>query len=277
MGDTVNQTLQPLSPERHGHWSWQPPRDYGFARTLRAVPVTLSEAMAAAACFPLVFGDAAEGPMPLVLLRHAASGASVFVGPDGDWRAAWLPPRLAAWPFDLIPAITGGHALALHEGNDAVRDGPGGLPIFAARGARDEQNAPDLAPDAARRVALLRNQAEDLPATARAAAALQRLGLLTALAEGEDFRIVDAEAAAALGEDAVLALHRAGALGLLHAALVSQTHLPWMAKAERHMAAGRTDRGRSQGAPADPSPFLAALSAAKSAETKFIDPRPACS
>ena len=272
MRDTVNQPLQPLRRERHGHWSWQPPRDYGFARALRAVPVTLSEATAAAACFPLVFGDGAEGPMPLVLLRHAASGASLFVGPDGDWRAAWLPSRLAAWPFDRSPASTGGHALALHEGNDAVRDGSGGLPIFAALGSRDGPNAPDLAPDAARCAALLRNQAEDLPATARAAVALQRLGLLTALAEGEDFLIVDAEAAAALGEDTVLALHRAGALGLLHAALVSLAHLPWMARAEQHLAAGRADRGRARTAPANSSSFLAALSAAQSAETNFIEP-----
>lgn len=272
MHDPVIHPLRPLRRERHGNWSWQPPRGYSFARALRAVPVTLSEATAAAACFPLVFAEGAEGLMPLVLLRHAASGASLFVGPDGGWRAAWLPPRLAAWPFDLIPASVGGHALALHEGSDAVRDGPGGLPIFAARGAGDGPNAPDLAPEAARRAALLRNQAEDLPATASAAAALQRIGLLAAFTEGEDLRIVNAKATAVLDEETVLALHRAGALGLLHAALVSLAHLPWMARAEQHLAAGRADRGRARTAPANSSSFLAALSAAQSAETNFIEP-----
>jgi hypothetical protein len=250
-------TAQPVSRDRHGNWSWQHPEHHGVAEGLRTVPITLTEAVPAASCFPLVFVPGAHGPALHALLRRSPSGRSAFIGGDGRWQAAWLPPRLAAWPFDLVE-VGGGHALALHETRDLVFQGPGGTPIFA------DGDGAALSPETARIAAVLKAHAEGLPATCRAATALRDHGLLIPL-DGEDRLLaVNPAKAVALADDTVLALHRAGALAVLHAGLVSRAHLPWMAKAETHLAAASCARppplsARTRAGPG--SNFLAALAA----------------
>lgn len=230
---------------------------------MRAVPVSLTEAVAAAACFPLVFRTTTNGPVLQALLRRAAQGRSVFIGQDGQWQASWLPPRLAAWPFDLVETSAGGHALTLNETSDCVYDGPGGTPIFASG------DGATLSPETTRMAAILKAQAEDLPATTRAAAALHDSGLLTELDGDTSLSVIDPHLAAGLNEADVILLHRAGALTLLHAGLVSLAHLPWMAKAEKRLA----DAPISQVHPpptrkrdAAGSDFLAALAAEASTD-----------
>lgn len=165
-------TAQPVSWGRHRTWSWRRPEGYAFARELRSVPVALADTASAASCFPLVFRPGPEGPVPHVLLRRAALGRSPFVGRDGQWQASWLPPRLAAWPFDLVKAPSG-HSLALHEASDLVSEGWGAMLIFA------EGTAPSLSSETAQVAALLKAEAESLPATTRAVAALGERGLLS--------------------------------------------------------------------------------------------------
>jgi len=205
--------------------------------------------------------------MPHALLRRGAQGHSPFVGQHGQWQAAWLPPRLAAWPFDLVEA-DGGHALALQEESDLVEPEPGGHPIFAQSG-----DAHVLATETARMAAILRAQAENLPATAQASAALADLRLLIPLDANPSLLIVDPKAAANLDEAGVLGLHRSGALTLLHAGLVSLAHLAWMEKAERHLTTVPLRRpspnsDRQHMAPG--SRFLAALAADACADEALI-------
>lgn len=259
----IGETAQPVSWDRHEAWSWHRPECYAFAGALRCVPVTLTEAVPAASCFPLVFVAGGQGPALHALLRRSPSGRSAFIGSDGRWQAAWLPPRVAAWPFDLVE-VGGGHALALHETSALATQGPGGKPIFA------EGDAPSLSPETGRIAALLKAHAEALPATLRASTALRDHGLLTPLGGEDHLLTVDPVKAAGLAEDAVLALHRAGALALLHAGLVSLAHLPWMAKAETHLAARSSSKSPSQPVrkrAASGSDFLTALAADTSADS----------
>ena len=65
--------------------------------------------------------DLGRGVMPHALLRRGAQGHSAFVGREGQWQASWLPPRLSAWPFDLLASPGGGHAFAVHEDSAAAR------------------------------------------------------------------------------------------------------------------------------------------------------------
>jgi hypothetical protein len=259
------ETARPVSRDRHRAWSWRKPDSYSFARTMRTVPVTLAEAASAASCFPLVFSPGRSSLFTQVLLRRAAEGMSPFIGREGQWQAAWLPPRIAAWPFDLLE-VDDGHALAWHETNELVIQGPGGIPVFAG----DDSAA--LSPEAARLAAILKTHAEALPATMRAAAALHDLGLLTPLDGDGSFFTVDAGAAWALNEADVVLLHRAGALFLLHAGLVSLAHLPWMEKAEKHLAVPRPTRSfvsvRQRAAAG--SSFLTALAADASADEPLV-------
>ena len=264
MATNAASSAQPVSWDRHQEWSWQSPKGFARARDLRSVPITLNEAVTAAACFVLVFVPGPVGPMPHALLRRGAQGHSPFVGREGQWQASWLPPRLSAWPFDLVASPGGGHAFAVHEDCDLVVQGPAGHPIFA-----QSDGGPALAPETARRAAILKTQAEALPATAHATAALADLGLLTEFDPDRSLLVIDPQAAADLAEADVLLLHRAGALTLLHAGLVSLAHLPWMAKAEKRLA----DAPISQVHPpparkrvAAGSGFLAALAAEASAD-----------
>ena len=206
--------------------------------------------------------------MPHALLRHGAHGHSPFIGREGQWQASWLPPRLAAWPFGLVAATGGGHAFALHEDSDLLMQGLGGHPVFT-----QSDDAHVLAPETARMAAILRAQAENLPATAHAAGAFAELELLAALDVDRSLLIIDPLAAANLDEAGVLALHRSGALALLHAGLVSQAHLDWMAKAERHLTTAPVPRPSSSADrqhKAAGSRFLAALAADASADDALI-------
>ena len=241
------------------------PDDHAFARGLRSIAVTSVEAAHAASCFTLVFVPGPTGLMPQALLRRGKQGHSPFVGPDSRWQASWLPPRLAAWPFDLVGAPGGGHALALHEESDLVSKGAGQHPIFV----RDGDAAPRLAPQTEQIAALLKGHAKALPATLRATAVLRDLGLLTALDGDVSMMVIDANAAVTLDEAGVLALHRSGSLALLHAGLVSLSHLPWMEKAERLLAQAPRPRPpafSNRPRAAAGSRFLAALAAEASAD-----------
>jgi hypothetical protein len=261
-------TAQPVSWDRHQAWSWQSLKGFSHARALRSVPITLIEVVSAASCFVLVFVPGPSGPMPHALLRRGAQGHSPFIGRDGQWQASWLPPRLAAWPFGLVATQGGGHALALYEDSDLVEPELEGHPIFAPG-----NDAPVLAPETARMAAILRVQAENLPATAHAAATLAELGLLTELDADRSLLIIDPLAAANLDGAGVLALHRSGALALLHAGLVSQAHLDWMAKAERHLTTAPVPRPSSSADrqhKAAGSRFLAALAADPSADEELF-------
>jgi hypothetical protein len=261
-------SAQPVSLDRHQAWSWQSPQGFAHARDLRSVPITLHEATSAASCFVVVFVNGPVGPMPHALLRLGAQGHCPFVGPGGQWQASWLPPRLSAWPFDLVTSPAGGHSFGLHEDSDLVGPGLAGHSIFAQNDA-----GPALASETARKAAILKSQAEALPATARATVALADLGLLMAFDPDGSLLIIDPQAAADLTEAGVLALHRSGSLALLHAALVSRAHLVWMEKAERLLTTA---------APPLPSPssnrqrmaagssFLAALAADMSADEASI-------
>jgi hypothetical protein len=206
--------------------------------------------------------------MPHALLRRGAKGRSPFIGREGQWQASWLPPRLATWPLDLVATQGGGHALAMHEESDLVEPEPGGHPIFAPG-----DGAPVLAPETARMAAILKAQAGALPATAQASAALANLGLLIPLDADPSLWIIDPKAAANLNEAGIVALHRSGALMILHAGLISLGHLAWMEKAEHYLTTApppRPSPASDRQLIAPGSRFLAALAVDTGADEALI-------
>lgn len=264
-------TLIPaLSRARHHSWSWQGPSDYGFACDRRAIPICLSDAHHAATCFPLVIGSDHLGPELMVLLRHAATGPTVFVDDAGRWCASWVPPRLLAWPFDLTVGPGDAYVLGLHEDSTLVSPRPDHLPIFAPLSANAGESGPTLSEQAAQATRALHHYARDLPATRRAIAALDQLGLLVPLDTKPDLRIIDATASEKMSDEQVLELHHSGALGLFHASLVSLAHLPWMQRAERLQAtaARPTVHNSHKESTID---FLTAISNAEASDTRLKD------
>ncbi len=94
-------TLVPLSHERHGDLSLSNERDYAFAATANAIPLTADEFAAAMRDYPIVFttGDKA---MP-VALTGFVNGENAQVDADGAWAAQrYVPAYVRRYPFALL-------------------------------------------------------------------------------------------------------------------------------------------------------------------------------
>ncbi len=261
---------------------WQRPGDWSFARAIRSVPVLATEASAMATAFPLLFArqeGAQAGTLELVaLLRLGDGGTSPFVGADGRWRAAQIPPLLQLYPFSLAPVAGGRFGLVVDESSGLLSHEPGhGDALFL------EDGVPG--PELARVIAQFEQRAAAAGITSRAIAALEAEGLLTQWhppgheateeASQEKLFTVDPAKLQALSGDAMARLHSAHAAGLAYVQIVSMHHIPWLQKA---MAVNNSKPARTTPAafgvndattaPADA--FLTALSTAQFDEMQDV-------
>ncbi|WP_299288790.1 SapC family protein [uncultured Tateyamaria sp.] len=95
------QTLVPLSPEGQGNLSFIEQRDFDFARTANAIPLTADEFPMALRHFPIVFSSG-PSPTPLALVGMQ-KGRNDFVNPDGSWRdGVYVPAYLRRYPFAMV-------------------------------------------------------------------------------------------------------------------------------------------------------------------------------
>lgn len=95
------QTLVPLSPEGQGHVSFENTRDYSFAATANAIPLTADEFPMALKTYPIVFSSG-KRPTPLALVG-TQRGKNDYVNEDGSWRdGAYVPAYLRRYPFAMV-------------------------------------------------------------------------------------------------------------------------------------------------------------------------------
>ncbi len=123
-----------LNKEQHGSLGvTRPDRPFGYADSVRAIPLTLSEVATAARFYPVIFSDTTN-PMPLAVVG-LIDDQNLFVDDDGNWDSvAYIPGYLRRYPFALAndkgsdpdnPRM----AMIVDEGYDGVREG-GDLPFF---------------------------------------------------------------------------------------------------------------------------------------------------
>lgn len=216
---------QPLCRERHGAWGWRTDDLAAAAAAAGALPLGLAEAPLLAATLPLLFRRVGGRALPFVLVKAAGAPASPLVTPQGRFRGA-CPVALSTAPF--LPGPAG--LLWLDESSPLLTRGSGGVPFFGPEGL----TAPARAAEAA-----LRLWARDRRRAAKAAAALEREGLLCRLqhaAAGSGSLMVDAARLALLDGAAVERLQAQGALGLAWAHRVSLAHLNTLAHHARPVA-----------------------------------------
>lgn len=250
--------LTELTFQRHARWSWTKPSGYAFARAWRIAPLTASECLLAATCFPIVFSSSG---LPYALLRLAEEGVSPFVGSSGQWQAPLLPEILKCFPFGLADWEKVDPKLAVFEESALVQPVCGTMPIFI------DGELPVFAQEFSVIAATLQRRARSLVDTHIAGGALRDLELMKPFASLGGFSIVDQEALANLSEIKVQKLWSSKALGLLYAGAVSLTNVSWMERAEGLMSQLSVQQ-RQQGTvkPASGSGFLSALSSAHHAE-----------
>ncbi len=94
-------TVEAISPERHGGLRLDRGAGFAFAARGQTVPLGLGEFEQASRHYPILF-TAGAAPTPVVLMGLADTG-NVFILPDGSWRKdAYVPAYLRAYPFVYV-------------------------------------------------------------------------------------------------------------------------------------------------------------------------------
>lgn len=221
-----------LDRKHHADRFWRAPTDFGFARALSLVPITLGETMACAANMPLVLNNAG---LPFAVLRlGAAATDTVMVTRTGQWRGSHVPNALRLYPF--APAPMG---KILVDADALLPDARDRLPLFDAGGG--------LAPDLLARLPDLQDVAADEVRTQAAAAALAASGVLrpTQHAQPSGYYTIDTDALEQAGRVTLSRLHSEGGLLLAYGVILSQANLAVLEAAERAQAAQHFVRANS--------------------------------
>lgn len=132
--------LVPITHEAHGAKKVRPVTSHAFARTSSVLPLYAAELGRAATEFPICFTQLPEGFFPGALMGIEPAN-NLFVGPDGQWLAGYLPAVLRRGPFALARVENSDNwVLCLDESSDLVSESEG-LPLFG----EDGQTTPFLA------------------------------------------------------------------------------------------------------------------------------------
>ena len=200
---------------------WRAPVDFGFARPLAHVPVTLQECVACAANLPLVLDDHAM-PWAVLQLDQGKGTGSALITARGQWRGCHVPSVLQTYPF--APDPMGG---VLVDAEAMVTDSRDGLSFFNADGQVSDDLAHRIQDVQVLHLAEMRTRA--------AAAALYGAALLGPPPDARlaPFHGIDTQALAQVGRPTLGKLHGSGALMLAHAVLVSHGQLALLDAAEQ--------------------------------------------
>jgi hypothetical protein len=219
-----------LNSNTHRQLKFRPEGGFGFAAGDHAAPLGASEFFAAAKEYAIVFvSSGGDTPLPVVVLG-LKDQENLFISPDGQWNARYVPLSIRSYPFTSIEADTS-LQIVIDEAYAGFNE-QDGIALFADGGEPAEALQGTLN--------LLRAQRHDINQTRRLGAELARLGLLTErsaqlqLAGGEQFKIngfsvVDEAKLNVLGDAELLKLARQGHLALITAHLLSISNLGLLA------------------------------------------------
>lgn len=208
--------LVALSPSLHRRHRWRRSSGFGFARAAMTVPVVLGELKRATLSLPLGFLRENDVLFPVALLG-LREGENLFVDADGTWRGRYIPAQLRAHPFRLVAREGSAHRMLCIEADALVEpDENGGEPLF------DREGNP--VPFVAQTLDFLERLEQDRERTLIASQALADAQVIrdwpieVETAAGRlrlvGLHRVDADALAALPDEAFLALRDSGALKL---------------------------------------------------------------
>jgi len=86
----------------HRYHGWKRHGGFGFAQGDAVVPLLLAELAHAVGHYPLAFLALPEGGYQLVALLGLHSGMNLFVDPNGNWQAPYIPSQYRAYPFAFL-------------------------------------------------------------------------------------------------------------------------------------------------------------------------------
>lgn len=93
--------LVPLSHSLHRSHGWNRNHKYAFACGDAVAPLVLSEIPAVLPFYPLAFALRPDGGCWLVALQGLHAGQNLFLSPQGQWQAGYIPSVYRGYPFVL--------------------------------------------------------------------------------------------------------------------------------------------------------------------------------
>jgi len=158
-----------LTKEDHGHLGLRSKANsFEFAKTLRAVPIVLTEFRSVQRYSPIVF-TGQEDQLPVAIVG-IIEDHNLFVGESGEWSVpGYIPAYLRCYPFALATAADQKYAVIFDRASAMVAEHPQ-VPFFED----DEITAP-----VQQRIDLCRSFQADRQRTSEACQKLRQLGLLT--------------------------------------------------------------------------------------------------
>jgi hypothetical protein len=222
---------EPMALDRAKHAKTRlKPQSPRFDRTagMNAMFVAAVEFIDAAREYPIVFVEAGKGPdgkrdvAPMVVLG-LEQGENLFIEPGGGWGARYVPALLRGYPFGMAQTPEGNFVVVIDGKADALSETEGerifddlGQPTPMIEQRREFLERFEQEAQRTRLVgrALIDN---DLLTTMRFDATLPDGKALTA----DGFLAVDENKFNELADDKLIALHKSGVLGLIHAHLFS--------------------------------------------------------
>jgi hypothetical protein len=112
-----------LTPEDHGDLGLITPKDtYGFARSVRAIPIAASEISSAAKHYPVIFSSI-DSPALLAVL--GIQERNLFVDESGTWESnRYVPAYFRCYPFALASSEDKQLAVVIDRAASCVSDSP---------------------------------------------------------------------------------------------------------------------------------------------------------
>ena len=220
-----------------------PVADWSVAAKLHSIFMAAVEFADACRDFPIVFVRAGTDPggkpqiAPVAVFGLSAE-ENLFIQPDGQWRASYMPAVLRLYPFAIGRIDEQNFALCVDSAWSALSQGSGEA-LFNAQGEATEFTR--------QVVAQAEKTEEEVQRTRLVGERLMQLELLREmrfdvdLPDGqklavEGFFTVDEEKLKALPDATLLELARNGLLGLIQAHLISMANM-------RRLAEWRVQRG----------------------------------
>ena len=225
-------SLVAFSKEQHGKLSFpvQPP-DFDFAARTNIIPLLVNETSQAVRYYPLVFVPGTKDePLVLAAMVGVGDGLNRFVGSDKQWRSnTYIPAYVRQYPFVAVNTPDGKDTVLAIDTSAKWIQVKGPMAFYGADGKPTERLEQTLA--------FSRDFQLYAKRTSAMVQALQEAGVLeeatlnlspqgtTKARTISGFVIVSETKLNALSEEAVLKLHKSGAMGLAYAQLLSLSNL----------------------------------------------------
>ena len=136
-------TVTPISKEKHLEMGWAPPTNLKFARSISAVPITVTEFPYIATEMPIILVKIEE-KFHFAALMSIENGTNLWVTEEGKWRGNYIPAHIRGYPFSLELTSNDKAVLCIDEGICPIINASDGKAFFTTDGNLSDELAKTL-------------------------------------------------------------------------------------------------------------------------------------